>query len=243
MAIDRLYTSSIRNETGLFAAWLPSSRIEIGDYGLVRGTLFERMNQLKGLNAEPGPAIAGYDFTINAHRSLNTKAEALADAGVSHGKALLEVGFSKEAGVSFSAPDARISRVQNIQALGQKLVDLLRKGNWEIEHGIVVEVVTATRATIVASLQAGAQVKFAVGADTPMTGQVLANLDAGTSLVMEKGVGVKVIGEGPLTPLFRLAYLKSHWFRDPKIAFRGAHDSPPAPEQIKISEQDVLEIY
>ncbi len=241
MPIDELYAAEVREQTGLFATWVPNAPLEIGHYGQVRGSLFLAMNQLEGLVTTTGPGTASYDFTIHATRKINTNAEALADAGVQTGKALLEVSFQREAGVTFSAVDTRVTRVQNIKALGEQLIGM--GNNWDTDHAIVVEVITATRATIITSIQSGAEVKFAVEVGTPISANIMANLNAGTSLLMEKGVAAKVIGEGSLNPLFRLAFLKSRSFRGPKLSFRGPSGSEATGQQVPISDEHYLEVY
>ncbi len=243
MAIDELYASEIRKKTGLFATWVPNTPLQIGHYGSMRGALFQPMAQLAGLKTVAGTGTASYDFTINATRKINTNASALADAGLSKGKALLEISFEKEAGVSFSAPDTRVTRVDDILALGQQLVGMLNQGNWNVDHGIVVEVITAVRATIITSIKSGAEVRFAVEANTPVNGNIMANLSAATSLLVEKGVGAKIIGEGPLNPLFRLAYLKTHLFSDPDIRYRGPAGDEVPQEEVKLSDKYSLVTY
>ncbi len=241
--IDQLYASNIRTQVGLFATWLPNAEIKIGHYGPVNGALFQPFSQLTGLCSQPGPAKATYDFTIAADRAINTQAKALADAGVTKGNVLLEVHFQKEAAVSFSAPDAVITRVTDIRALGKKLVGMMNLGEWDRKHAIVVEVVTAPKGTIIASEKAGAEVKFEVGANTPISPQIMADLDESTSLRSYKGVGARVIGEGPLTPLFRLAFLQKRLFRDPTISFRGPAGEEIQQERIEIDNDETLEIY
>ena len=241
--IDQLYASNIRAQVGLFAAWLPNAEIKIGHYGPLNGALFQPMNQLMGLYAQPGPAKATYDFTIAADRAINTQTKALADAGVTQGNVLLEVQFHKEAAVSFSAPDGIITRVADIRALGEKLAAMLKAGDWNRKHAIVVEVVTTPKGTIIASETAGAEVKFEVAAKTPISPQVMADLDEASSLRVYKGVGAKVIGEGPLTPLFRLAFLQKRLFRDPTISFRGPEGEEAHHERVEIGAEEVLEIY
>jgi hypothetical protein len=241
--IDQLYASNIRAQVGLFAAWLPNADIRIGHYGSLNGALFQPLRQLKGLYAEPAPSKATYDFNIAADRTINTKTAALADAGVTSGNVLLEVHFEKEAAVSFSAPDAVITRVTDIRGLGEKLVGMMKLGDWDRKHAIVVEVITAPKATILASETAGAAVKFEVGAHTPISPQVMADLDESSSLRFHKGVAAKVIGEGPITPLFRLAFLQRRLFRDPTISFRGPAGEEVQPERVEIDNDETLEIY
>jgi len=241
--IDQLYASNIRAQVGLFAAWLPNADIKIGHYGPINGALFQPYKQLVGLKAQPAPAKADYDFTIQADRAINTQTKALADAGVTQGNVLLEVQFHKEAAVSFSAPDCVITRVTDISALGKQLLTMLKAGSWDRKHAIVVEIVTTPKGTIIASEKSGAEVKFEVAARTPISPQVMANLDEASSLRTYKGVGAKVIGQGPLTPLFRLAFLQKRLFRNPAIAFRGPGNAEVKAEQINIDEEEMLEIF
>jgi hypothetical protein len=242
MSIDVTYATQIRNETGKFAAWFPNAHIRIGDYGTVSGPLFQRLSHLDDVASSYGPAKAAFDFNINADRSINVDAKAAADAGVTKGNVLLEVSFHSEAAVSFSAPDATISTVDDLVALGQRLVGLGGDKWKRRDYYIVCEVVTAPRATILIAQKAGAEMKFEVTANTPINPTVMANLDSNSSLRVHKGVNTKIVGEGPLTPLFRLAHLKSHLFKEPEIRiYRGAGEA--APEKIYIDEIHYLEIY
>jgi hypothetical protein len=240
MAVDEMYAEQIRSQTGKFAAWLPNAEVAIGDYGTVKGPLFEKLARLDDVQGTPAPGKATYDFDIHADRQINVDANATADAGVTSGNALLEVKFHREAAVSFSAPDGVITRVGDLLALGRRLIDLTEQ--WKRKYYVVIEVVTVPKATILVSQNAGAEMKFEVGAKTPISPQVMANLDVGTSLRMSKGVSTKIVGEGPLTPLFRLAYLKSRLFDEPEIkVYRGPGESTP--ERLEITKDHFLEIY
>jgi hypothetical protein len=103
-------------------------------------------------------------------------------------------------------------------------------------------VVIVPKATILVAQNAGAEIKFEVGAKTPINPQLMVNLDATSSVKMSKGVSTKIIGEGPMTPLFRLAFLKSRLLDDPEIkVYRGRGEA--APKTVEISKEHYLEIY
>jgi len=241
MSIDQIYASQIRDQVGLFASWLPNARIEIGQYGRLSGALFQPQSRLENVAASTGTSKASYDFTIQADRTINADAKALADTRVSSGNVLLEVHFRKAAAVTFSAPDAVITRVNDIRAIGEKLIAMKEK--WQRKDAIVVEVITVPRATIIVSEESGAEVKFEVRSRSPISGEAMANLDESSSLRISKGIGAKVVGKGPLTPLFRLAFLKSRVFRRPVVTFRVPEGAPSKPERVDISADDYFEIY
>jgi hypothetical protein len=239
--IAQQYAATIHDQTKLFATWLPNAAIAIGDYGPVEGALFERFGNLGGLNSTPGPAKAGFDIQVGVQRGLNFDASALAKYHLAQGQALLEIGFTSASGVMLSTQDAQVTQINDIPALGKQLIELHKQNNWDLNHGVVVEVTTVSKATVLASQQSGAQAKFSVDGKTPNTGPAVANLKADASMLLSQGVGVNIVGEGPLTPLFRLAFLRTHWFKPPDIQFRGAVES--AAQQVQLADQYVLEVY
>jgi hypothetical protein len=227
MPSDQQYGSSIRRETSLFANWPPNAPREIGDYGRVNGALFEFFGRLdpeetEALGKREGPSPAGYDVMIKSSRSLNSHLSAKAKASVGDGKALLEFKFSSEEGIVFAAPSIKITEITSMAALGRILNERRREGNWIMDHAVVVQVSAAESATILLSNQADAGMEFEIAADAPVNAQLVAKLDAGVSLVSSHGVGIKIIGEGPLTPLFKLASLKRRILGDPRIVYREA---------------------
>ena len=225
MPTDQQYCSSIRRETSLFANWPPNAPRQIGDYGRINGALFEFFGRLdpaeiKALGKRESSSPAGFDIMINSTRSLNTHTSAEAKSKVADGKALLKIAFTSDEGVVFAAPSIKISEITSMKALGDTLHERLRQGNWEMDHSVVVQVSEAESATILLSNQAGAGIDFEVAADAPVNAQLVAKLNAGMSVIDSHGVGIKIIGEGPLTPLFKLAYLKWRILGDRKPAFR-----------------------
>ena len=227
MPSQQQYGSSIRRETSLFANWPPNAPREIGDYGRVNGALFEYFGclgseEIATLGKRQSPSAASYDIMIKSSRSVSTHLSAEAKATAGGGKALLEIMFSSEEGIVFAAPSIRITEISSMAALGRLLNERRRAGNWIMGHAVVVQVSTAKSATILLSNQAGAGMQFEVAADAPVNVQLVAGLDARVSLISSHGVGMKIIGEGPLTPLFKLASLKRRVAGDPGIVYREA---------------------
>ena len=66
---------------------------------------------------------------------------------------------------------------------------------------------------------------FQVDASSPLDGKVVASLNARASLLSESGVGLRIVGEGPLVPLFRLAYLRRRWLGGTDVSYRTAPDA------------------
>jgi hypothetical protein len=243
MPSEQQYGASIRRETSLFANWQPNSPREIGDFGPVNGALFEFFGRLdpaeiEALGKRESPSPASYDIMINSTRSLNSHLSAEAKAAnVADGKALLGIKFSSEEGIVFAAPSIKITEITSMAALGNILNKRRRDSNWSMDHAVVVQVSEAESATILLANQADAGMDFEVAGDVPVNAQLVAKLDAGASLINSHGVGMKIIGEGPLTPLFKLAYLKRRIIGDPRIVYREAL-APGTDEQLEVHEVD-----
>ena len=168
---------------------------------------------------------------------LNSHLSAEAKAKVGKGKALLEIKFSSEEGIVFVAPSIKITEITSMAALGRILNERRLEGNWSMDLAVIVQVSAAESATILLSNQASAGMDFEVAADARVSAQLVAKLDAGASLVNSRGVGMKIVGEGPLTPLFKLAYLKRRILGDPKIVYREAV-VPGTGDEIDVHEDD-----
>lgn len=224
---DQQYGSIIRGETTFFANWPPNAPREIGDFGRVNGALFEFFGRLdpaetEALGKRQGPSPAGYDIMFKSARKLNSHLSAEVKAIVGDGKVLLEFHFSSEEGIVLVAPSIMITEITSMAELGRVLNKRRKEGNWIMEHAVIVQVSVAESATIVLSDQAQAGMQFAIAAGVPVNPHLIARLDAGTSLVSYHGVGIKIVGEGPLTPLFKLASLQRRVLGKPKVVYRDA---------------------
>jgi hypothetical protein len=244
MGIADNYAEQVRNQTRLQANWEPHIPREIGDFGPVRNGLFDYYGQLdpdeiQALGQRSSAASADVDFMVQANRGLNAKAGAAAQAGVATGKALLEINFTSANGISFTALEVTIHQVTNLRALGKALNKRRRENNWDMDHCVVVQINRAAKATIILSEEKNAQLGFEVAANAPVNQQLIGNLDAKTSLLSFRGIGYKIIGDGPITPLFRLACLKRKWWRsDTEVKYRSAMPEEDGASIVEIDDDE-----
>ncbi|HYD38226.1 MAG TPA: hypothetical protein VEA60_11465 [Allosphingosinicella sp.] len=227
MGIAETYAEQMRAETRWFAAWEPDSPRKLGDFGPVPDGVFEMFGQLapdeiKAMGVRESQSGSDTEIMINASRSLVTDAGAVAAAGGASGKALLKMEFSAKNGIAFAASNMTLLQVTDLKALGELLKRRRRAGDWNMDHAVVVQVNRAEKATIILSKESKAEIGFEVAGDVPINPALIANLNASTSVLNVRGVGVKIIGQGPLTPLFKLAYLQHPLFREPEIKYREA---------------------
>ncbi len=226
MPTNQQYCASIRRETSLFANWPPNESRAIGDYGRLNGAIFQRYGQLEPheielLGTREG-SQAGYDIAIKSDRSISGHASGEVKAPAVNGKAQLQIKFTSEEGVVFASSAVKMVEIGSLDALGRLLKQRLHEGEWEMAYAVVVQVAEAESATILLSDRAGAEMSFEVAANAPVTAELIAKLDAGASLVSSQGVTTKIVGQGPLVPLFKLAYLQPRLLGQPEIKYRDA---------------------
>jgi hypothetical protein len=242
MSLPAIYADEMRDQSDYFAAWPPNAQFQIGDVGRLTGALFDKYEHLSEVIGAPETAKATFDFAVNADRELLAGANAAADARVADGKALLQLSFTAEAALSFSAPDCVITTVSDLRALGKRIATLGSK--WNDSDFIVYQLVTAPRATILVSQKAGAEMKLEVAGNAPLNPQLMVSLDASASIKKSAGMSTKIVGEGPLTPLFRLARMRR---RVPLVGkktiqvYRGQRQTEP--QSIELESGDFLDLF
>lgn len=240
------YARRMRRETKLHAAWPPDLALGLGAFGPMDKAIFEPIGELEAdemaaLDTTASANDFAYDIQINSERRLNADLKAVAEAGVANGKALLEIGFSSEQGFLFAAPRTRNRRFSNFASLGRLLTERLERGDWNLAHHIVVQVTTADRATVILSANKVGRVAFEVDGKAPVDADLVASLDGKAGLVTMSGVGMRFIGGGPVTPLFRLAQLRRRWIGQPEVKYRDAVDE--ASEVHPVNEDFELALY
>jgi hypothetical protein len=244
MSIAQRYAARIRSETGYFAAWLPNSVVRLGDFGSLDGSVFQplgNMGQVPEIRESPSTDIS---IVVGVTHRLSPEAGIDADTGVATGTALIDIDFNDEVGIVLNASDARLTRIVDLVALGNRLRSIQPSDDWKADSWFVHEVTTVGRATIFASQGRGAKIRLKVSANASGLAEALASVSGASSAVMERHIGVKIFGHGPLTPLFRLARLKRRLFGDRVISFRGGDEMPMEPlERYDLEDGDILETY
>jgi hypothetical protein len=243
MSFAQRYTAKIRTETRYFAAWLPGAIVRLGDYGSVDGSVFQSVGNVSDLPEILETEPHTIDTMLGVTRELSPQASIDGDAGIATGQALIEITFNDEVGILISAVGARETRIADLTAFADRLRSTgqldSRSANW-----FVYELTTVQKATIVASQEGGVRFRFNITGKPAGLAEALASVSGASSTVMERHAFVKIIGQGPLTPLFRLARLKRRLFSDPVLSFRGENQTPAdMVERYDLGDGDVLEVY
>lgn len=237
MSITKNYARSVRRQLRYHAAWVPmSDPYEVGDYGVFRGGVFERLGNIRQY---------GVDFTTVPGQDTSAK---FTDSGVtsvlfdlSGGGTIDPAGATGdvEAGLKFSFSTARsftvrcaVVKAEVMDAIPQVAQALAAVPAWNPTWRVVRSVHRAKGGTVLGSSTANAELV--------LTGKVsaLQAIDAGhvsgeVKVTHNREVGIEYVGEdGPIgLETFRVRangqpVLRSMAASDDLVEYDGAGSEP-----------------
>ncbi|HWM91923.1 MAG TPA: hypothetical protein VN493_14250 [Thermoanaerobaculia bacterium] len=220
----KLYQREMHDNLGFFPTWLPGDRIEIGDVGILEGGRFRRMTSLAELGiagkTEAGAATQDVQYTSSEGTKIATTAGAEVTAVA---KAEITVDFTREGAFVFHASRLRPQYLENRAAVGQEIVKVYKKGQWQKEWLLVEALHTADRATIIVSEDSSAGLVLVASAETPLSSISLADPKVGLKIAATHGKVVHIIGGKGLHPLYSCLRVKDPLFGAPSVQpVRGA---------------------
>lgn len=214
----KLYASEIKKHfRTLYANWEPGGPIELGDYGMLDGTIFTPLGKLsedfpefaKGLiktqkdnsaDHKEFRSEGGVDVSFYAKGSVN-------GAGTTLAKAAIEVKFGHKDAIFFNAAGCTTDRISNKAKVGEVLKKLFEEKKWKRTFCVVTDLVTAGQ-TIIAISQ-GNNSSITVEADSPAVQRInLADAKMGITITSERNIGYKVDAENGLILLLGLCQIK-----------------------------------
>lgn len=233
-SIAKIYTKEIKKQfKKLHANWEPGENIELGDFGVMIGGLFNKTIFVKKGNLSKKFKIKfkvtkdpyvdhkyfasqkGVSVKFNAKGSINP-------SGVINAKANVNVEFSKENSVFFSAAECKTISIEDKLALGEDIFKLHKQGKWKKKYVVVTDLVKSGKTVIAISSSSNSE--FSISANSPTLEQInLADASAGLDIVSKKNIGYSVDGAKGLSLLFGLAKLQSKFLGlgvDPKMKVR-----------------------
>ena len=244
----RRYTDEIHGQFSYWATWFPSSRIQLGDLGPVQNRVFSPQTSLEDLGVSFETTQRAKILNLQ-HATQNgvqiTFQSAAANQTISQipqGKAGVELAFAAAGGIVFVVKDGRERRIRNLDAVAQKLLELIQRGDVAREYAVVTHVIDAAAATVLISSSSDA--KFVASADMDLKAGLLdlANAGMGFSRVSSKNMETELVADQGATPLFKLAgFKKGGWFwGSPKVAPLGfdTDDDPGEFCQLELTETD-----
>jgi hypothetical protein len=191
------YIRAFHKELDKWAVWQPGSPADVCDYGVIDHGKWTKLGSLWDLLERTEKDVI--KETPPANLMFGSASASAIDAGVNTPAvvgASVQLTFSNQNSFYVRAYQSTERSHQNLQNLGERLLKLEK--NWRKEWYLVVGVRTAARFSVLASSEAGGEIK--VTAPLPeLQSFLLGAANASASLQIAGSVGFSFIGKsGPI---------------------------------------------
>ncbi|PHN02008.1 hypothetical protein CRP01_34445 [Flavilitoribacter nigricans DSM 23189 = NBRC 102662] len=204
---------------GYRATWEPSRPMIVGRYGKIRRGVFDVHGSLEDfdirLEISEKRTSNDLEYVSEGSTQISTKLggsageafDALTDA-----EAGIAVDFSGENAIVFKANGITHHIVTNKGEIERRVMELFQQGRWQKDYVIVSEVLAADAATILITNSKDAKIELKAKSDVKAGELDIANAGLNLEVVRNRGVGMKLIAQSGITPLYKLVKLKSKLF-------------------------------
>lgn len=213
------------------ATWLPQREMKVGQVGrfqdgkwTVEGTLnsFEIDFEVSQHAVEGNMEFTSEGGVNISKRLKGGSAQALAN--VANANADITIDFGKKNTIVFKANDLVHHQLKNKILLNDQILALFKAGRWKKDYLIVSEVYEAATATIIISSGANAKIELNVSGDVGLEALDLADAKLGLKVARNNNIGVQVIAESKLTPLYNVIGVRKSFFGSADLVSRGSED-------------------
>lgn len=211
------YAKELRSAFGLWPAWLPDNRVEIGDYGRLDHGVFIRAGNLRDVGVATPTKRAR---TVADHAFASERAVATMLGPATDGSAVARVTFGRGFGVYVALTACAERGVTSLADLAGDVVRLKQDGHWDPRWCLVTGVLEARSALIAVSSRGSAS--FEVALPESSAGQ-FGKIVGGAKIVRESGLDFRTSLAAGCTPLFRLGSLLD----EATLMLRGGRASSP----------------
>lgn len=224
-----LYAEEMYKHFGYLATWAPNVSLKLGDVGIIKDRVFERVATLdsKGITfgARPNPNEADYEYTSANGVTVKIKgAGEVPDAGsvISKADAGISYAFQRENAIVFQAMRCRETSILDQSSLGAQILLLYEQGKWPDDYVVITNLITSQSTTVLISSSRSGMIEFSLDASLNPGGVVqIAGLKTGLKVVQSSNIGTKIIAAKGLTPLFKAAGIKKRLMLRPQFTQKG----------------------
>src|ERR1035437_8317377 len=231
-----LYSKGIKTKlANYWAAWLPGTRFDIGDIGILNGHLFEKVGTLEELSfkyyAESTSDPSSLDISSESGVAISFKAAGETNPSFAHvGEADvgIKVDFGTRGAFVLQAPETFHTEMGDRLTLQRRIIDAFKRGSWEKDWLVITRLVKATSATVLKSKSSNASLECSGQANLSGAATVLRSANAGIMVKFQQGDTVSMIAGQNVTPLFQLSRLKTSFFHAPKLVTKSFRATDPS---------------
>ncbi len=226
------YLTQMNKKFNYRATWLPQRRLTVGNFGLISDGQWNELGSLaSGFNIKVESSAvdnAGeMELTSATGVSITTKLSgqpSTALEGLLEGDAGVSVKFATENAFVFKAKNLTYHTLANQFAIAKQIIELWELGQWKKEYMIISEVVEAESATILIAAGSNGQIELKAKGKIE-TGKIdIADASMEFEAVKTQNIGIKIIAESKITPLYKVVKLKTGFLDNPGLVARKSQD-------------------
>jgi hypothetical protein len=239
MAINEQYARELHTQFGYLATWLPTLKIGLGEVGVIRDGMFERVGNLDDFGIKHTDQVSAnsgdLDYTSAGAVSVDfgavgsTPVAATVPAKI---EANISISFGRADAVLFQAAGCNTSTITNLREISDIILSRYKAGNWPEEHVVVTEVISCEAATILVSSGANAHVNLTASGELGSGSAKLARAGTGLKIAGYSAIGASVRAGKGATPLFKAVGIRKPWLPfigRPTIEVKAGEDMEFAP--------------
>lgn len=234
----KTYQTEMHENLGLYATWLPTDPMEVGDIGFFEGGRFRLVKKLSDFNivcdtkAQSGASDLQFSSRDGVKVNISSNISASASTG-----AQINIDFSSNGAFLFHAYGVRLHRLENRHEVAESVLKLYANNQWEKEWMIVEAVHVAQRATVLISEDKSASVQIAASARMAMPSLLLADPAIDLKVTSFRGKVFQMLSAKQPHPLYACLRVKNPMLGRPKVMpVRGGRDVTPLLERPAIAE-------
>ncbi|MFJ9539868.1 hypothetical protein ACIRPX_21720 [Streptomyces sp. NPDC101225] len=225
-SIPELYTREMHTKYEYLACWLPSTRLAVGDVGLVARHRFRKLTTLSELGIpftrEADSPISDLNYSSTDYVAVTSDARpgASTSDAVSH----LSISFARSGATLFQASGCVLETIGNLPALEAALRTAHEDGTWRLKYVVVTEVVRTGPTAVLVAEHRGAQLDLQVSTGG-LTGLLpVADATAKCQVTNRLGIAADVLAPTGATPLFNAVQLRKRLLGQYELVFRSDDD-------------------
>ncbi|MBN1340097.1 MAG: hypothetical protein JXA03_12280 [Bacteroidales bacterium] len=216
------YTREMHKKFGYYATWEPNRPLSLGDVGIFRKNEFTRISNLVhfniSFNINPDDTPGDLEYNSQGNVTITTKLSGTIPAAgsvLTEADAGISVDFARESSILFKANKTLTPSIDDLVALGKKIIELFKQGKWNKDWVVITELVKADTATILISNKGGSKIELKATANVSASDFDIADAAFEFAPAFSKGLETKIIAEKGITPLFKVMGIKSRLFMPP----------------------------
>lgn len=228
---QEVYVNGIKNQlNNYYAAWLPSTRFQLGDVGFLTGNLFNKVTSLENLGIE-FKELSDSDSTKIEYVSESGVSRVIKAAGqlnpnlpnIPQGQAGIGIEFSKEGAFIIQAEESYEPFIDDLVKLEKDIRQAYQDGNWKSGWVVITQLIRSPNATIMISNSSQSKIELSAEGDVTLQGISLGNTQAKFAVRAETGHIFKLLDAQNITPFFKLLQIAARpWSVFNALNFRSS---------------------